>query len=63
MIIPFIGYGSAIKSITLSKSGEVLYYNPTIEDNYDRINFEDIALAELQLLSAQTTILKMSKKI
>ena len=40
-----------------------LYYNPMIEDNYDRINFEDITLAKLQLLSAQTIISKMSKKI
>lgn len=31
-IIPFIGYGSAIKMIT-AKNGEILYYNPYLESN------------------------------
>ena len=33
--IPFVGEGAAICSIT-SKDDEILYFNPFIEDNYDR---------------------------
>lgn len=40
--IPFIGYGAAISSITLDETGEMLYVNPYIEDNYDRRKPEDI---------------------
>lgn len=39
--IPFVGYGSAISSIT-SKDGEVLYSNPNIEYGYDRRASEDV---------------------
>lgn len=40
--IPFIGYGSAISSITLEETGEELYSNPYIEYGYDRRSPEDI---------------------
>ncbi len=40
--IPFIGYGSAITSITLEETGEELYSNPYIEYGYDRRSPEDI---------------------
>ena len=43
MYAPFIGYGDAIKTIRLSETDEVIYYNPNIEDNYDRRDFESIA--------------------
>src|SRR3989338_5057658 len=33
--IPFVGYGSAIRTIT-SENCEVLYDNPLIPDDYDR---------------------------
>lgn len=33
--IPFVGYGSAIRTIT-GENGEVLYDNPLIPDDYDR---------------------------
>lgn len=39
--IPFVGYGSAISSIT-SKDGEVLYSNPNIENGYDRRADKDV---------------------
>ena len=39
--IPFVGYGSAISSIT-SIDGEVLYSNPNIEYGYDRRASEDV---------------------
>ena len=61
--IPFIGYGCAIKKLTLTETGEVLFYNPIIEDHYDRRNFEDISLAELQFLSCRNIISKMNKKL
>lgn len=40
--IPFVGYGAAISSITLEETGEVLYYNPYIENGYDRRDDDDI---------------------
>lgn len=40
--IPFIGYGSAISSITLEETGEELYSNPYVEYGYDRRRPEDI---------------------
>lgn len=42
MGMPFVGYGSAISSITLQETGEVLYSNPYIEYGYDRRCPEDI---------------------
>ncbi len=42
MGIPFIGYGSAISSITLVETGEELYSNPYIEYGYDRRSLEEI---------------------
>ena len=42
MGIPFIGYGSAISSITLVETGEELYSNPYIEYGYDRRSPEEI---------------------
>lgn len=40
--IPFVGYGSAISSITLTETGEELYSNPYIENGYDRRSPEEI---------------------
>lgn len=42
MGIPFVGYGSAISSITLKETGEILYSNPYIEHGYDRRKPEDV---------------------
>ena len=42
MGIPFVGYGSAISSIILDKTGEELYSNPYIEYGYDRRRAEDM---------------------
>ena len=52
-IMSFVGYGGAIKSIKLAKTGEVLFYNPSIEDNYDRRDFRDISIAQAQLFNAK----------
>ncbi len=61
MMAPFIGYGCAIKKITLTKTGEILFYNPIIEDNYDRKDPKDISSAELQFLSCQNMIHEKKK--
>lgn len=38
--IPFVGYRSAIRRISLADSGEVIYLNPFIESDYDIRNDE-----------------------
>ena len=44
--IPFIGYGSAIKSIELEETGEILFYNPYVEDYYDLRTDEELERVE-----------------
>lgn len=39
--IPFVGCGAAISNIT-SKNGEILYFNPNIENGYDRRKDKDV---------------------
>ena len=43
--IPFIGYGTAISSITTT-NGKVLYLNNTIPNNYDFVTDEDINICK-----------------
>ena len=46
--IPLVGHGAAISQIE-SANGEVLYFNPYIEDEYDRR--DEISMREAQNLS------------
>ena len=45
MYISFIAIGGAIKCIKLANTDQIIYYNPYIEDNYDRRDVQDVAYA------------------
>ncbi|MDO5569444.1 MAG: hypothetical protein Q4G04_04980 [bacterium] len=48
-IISFVGSISAIHSITLEETGEVLYLNPFIELEYDKTKPQDVVLARKEI--------------
>lgn len=60
--IPFIGYGSAIKTIILNETGEVLYHNPYIEDEYDLRRIEDIEKVEIKFFGPEYTFKKRNRR-
>ena len=60
--IPFIGYGSAIKTIILNETGEVLYHNPYIEDEYDLRRVEDIEKVEIIFSGPEYTFKKRNRR-
>lgn len=61
--IPFIGYGCAIKKITLADSGKVLYYNPCIEDHYDRREENSIEKARITFYEPEVVFKMRSRRI
>ena len=58
---PFIGYGTAISSITLCATGEELYSNPYNERDYDRRTEEDIINARKEMFGDMAAYGKVKK--
>ena len=58
---PFIGCGVAIKSIKLTKTGEELYYNPTVSVKYNKTNQDAIESAKARFYG-DAVVLKQKRR-
>lgn len=61
--IPFVGYGCAIVGIKLKSNGKTIFYNPNIEEQYDRRDQNEIEKAKVSLFGPEVVFKQRRRRI